>query len=425
MSDESAEAWALLEAGDVRGTMRHLRFAADKLAVAELARIVGRASRLMDFADLAQASEALAAAPGRAEALYDFGYACVEHGAGYAAVPALSEALRLAPDSPMVLSELVVALEDVGRHGEAVRVLEERDATLSDWPHRYLLVYNAVMAGDLPTATRHAARLPSPEDERWAPAYDRITRMLGRAAAARTAGPLDHRDLRGWQFVLTGTLLSTLSPFGFDDGMTGRYAYTQDDVALCRYGLRRLQVILGATGRRPSTVSLLPDRSSHILGLAAAEILGLPAVPFAATRPDTVVVAYDLTTADEGVVGELRDRAPGQLLYEHATCWTDPPAVPADVSTFLRQTVVPPWGERLRRTANGEVETTPADDRPAERIAAEITNAPAEPDPGDGATPPDPDETLAAFATAVASEWPTDTRDRVSSAGPVPSSRFL
>jgi hypothetical protein len=91
----------------------------------------------------------------------------------------------------------------------------------------------------------------------------------------------------------------------------------------------------------------------------------------------------------------------------------------------LHQTVVAPWGERLRRTADGSVETEPADDRPAERLAAEITRADAEPDPGDGATPADPDETLAGFAAAVAGEWLTGVRHRVTSPGPVPSSRFL
>lgn len=425
MSAESAKAWELLDAGDVPGTMRHLRFTAGKLDIGDLARIVERVSGMVGFDDLVEAASALATAPDEPKALYDFGYASVEHGAGYLAIPALTAALRLRPDSLPILTELVAALEDGGRHGEAVRLLEERDAILSPWPHRYLLVFNAIMAGDLTTATRHADRLPAPDDDRWTPARDRITRMLDRAAVARTATSLDHQDLRGWQFVLTGGVLSTLSPFGFAEGMTGRYAYTQDDLGHCRYGLHRLQMILRATGRRPSTVSLLPDRSSRILGLAAAEILGLPAVPFAPERPDTVVVAYDLTEADEGVAGGLRDRAPGQLLYEHATRWTDPPAVPADVSTFLHQTVVAPWGERLRGEPDGTMAKDPADERPAEELAAGITHADPEPDPGDAATPADPDETLAAFATTVAREWATGVRDRVASPGPVPSSRFL
>jgi hypothetical protein len=71
------------------------------------------------------------------------------------------------------------------------------------------------------------------------------------------------------------------------------------------------------------------------------------------------------------------------------------------------------------------VERAPADDRPSERLAAEIANAETDADPGDGRTPPDPDETLTAFTTATTAEWLTGPRDAVRSPGPVPSSRFL
>lgn len=425
MSTDLARAWELIEEGDVPAIMRHLRFSADRLELADLARVVERVAGMVGFDDLVRASAELAADPAGPQALYDFGYACIDRGASYLAVPALSAALRLVPDSAAVLVELVAALEDVHRHGEAVTVLEEREARLRPWPDRYLLVYNAIMAGDLARATRHAGRLPDPDDERWLPARDRVRRMLDRAALARTAGPLDLKDLRGWHFTLTGGVLATLSPYGFDAGMTGRYAFLQDAYVSCLRGLHRLRLILDAAGRRPRSVSPLPDRSSRILGLAAAGVLGLPAEPFDAARPDTVVVAYDLTDTAEDAVSRLRERVPGQVLYEHATCWTEPPAVSADVSTLLRQTIIAPWGETMRQTADGSLERSPADDRPVERVAADIMAAGVDDDPGDGATPPDPDENLAAFVRAVADGWLTGPRDAVRSHGPVPGSRFL
>jgi hypothetical protein len=88
MGAEAAKADALLDAGDVPGAMRHLRFAAEKLTLEELARVTGRASAMVGFDDLVAASSALATAPGRPQALYDFGHACVEHGARTARVPA-------------------------------------------------------------------------------------------------------------------------------------------------------------------------------------------------------------------------------------------------------------------------------------------------------------------------------------------------
>jgi len=48
---------------------------------------------------------------------------------------------------------------------------------------------------------------------------------------------LDRQDLRGWHYVLTGGILASLSPYGFDDGMTGRWAYLSDSVSRCAAAL--------------------------------------------------------------------------------------------------------------------------------------------------------------------------------------------
>ncbi|MEO3744055.1 hypothetical protein [Plantactinospora sp. B5E13] len=425
MNDALAEARELIEAGDPAAAARRLRAMADPVPLGDLAPVVERLARLVGLDDLAGASARLAADPDRTRTLYDFGYACVEHDLAFLAVPALTEALRRAPDADGVLAELAVALEEEQRHAEAVAALERRGDSLPAWPHRYLLVYNALMAGDLERAGRHLDRLPAPEDGDWRPAHERVTRMVARAALLVGEGALDRRDLRGWHFVLTGGVLGTLSPYGFDAGMTGRYAYQQDSFDLCRLGLDRLRLVLTATGRRPESLALLPDRSSRILGLAAAELLGLPAVPFGAERRNTLVVAYDLTEVeDRDVLGALRERAAGEILFEHGTCWTSPPPVSADVSTLLAQFLVAPWGERLRQRPDGSVGQEPADDRSVEELASEVVRAQGEPDAGDGETPPDPDETLARFGATVVDGWLTGPRDRVRSSGPVPSSRF-
>jgi hypothetical protein len=424
VSSDLAKAWELLEDGDVPGVMRHLRFSAERLPLGDVARIVEQAAGIVGFDDLVSASSALAEAPEQPQALFDFGYACIERGVAYLAIPALSAALRQVPDSSAVLIELVTALEEEHRHGEAVVVLAERDATLRAWPDRYLLVFNALMAGDLARAIANFGRLPVPQDKRWLPAREGVQRMLDRAAAAQTVSSLDYQDLRGWHFVVTGGVLGTLSPYGFGE-MTGRYAFLQDSFVLCLHGLHRLRLILAAAGRRPQTVSLLPDRSSQILGLAVAGLLGVPAEPFSASRPKSVVVAYDLSELDGELANRLRDRAPDQVLYEHATCWTDPPTVSADVSTLLAQTVVAPWGEGLRLGADGSPERVPADPRPVEELVAELLCADSTIDIGDGETPPDPDETLMGFVAGIRDRWLIGPRDRVRSPGPVPSARFL
>lgn len=428
-SPDLLKAWESLDSGDVPGALRQLRAAGEEQPLVEVALVVRRAAAAAGFDDLAEAAAALAADPERPRALFDFGYACVERGVSHLAIPPLREALRRSDGSLVVLRELVSAFEDEGRHREAVTELARHEGTFQDWPDRYLLVFNAVLAGDLELARRQHALLADPEDTQWQPARDRQTRVLERAADAERVSSLDLTDLRGWQYVIAGTVLGTLSPYGFDAGMHGRYAWLQDTPDGCLRGLLRLRTLLEATEMRPRSVSLLPDRDSRILGLAAAEVLDLPAEPFAPGRTDTVVVAYDLDglAAHDGgpeIVGQLFERVPGQVLHAHASCWTDPPAITPDSVGLLHQSVVPPWGEHLRAGADGGVERGPADDGPEAEIAAEVTAADPAADPGDGEGPADDDAPFAAFAGAVRGTWLRGDRARVDSAGPVPSSRF-
>ncbi|MGX1128599.1 hypothetical protein RKD49_000789 [Streptomyces glaucescens] len=427
---ELLKAWEALDEGDIPGALRQLRHGADDLPLGEVAMVVGRAAGAAGFDDLHTAAGALAARPSNRQALYDFGYACVERGVPYLAIPALRTALDQAPGSAAVLRELVSAYEREGRHREAADVLVARESEFADWPDRYLLVFNAVMAGDLALARRQHALLPDPDDAMWLPAQARQRGMLERAASAGPVSPLDPADLRGWQYVMGGTVLGTLSPYGFDAGMAGRFAWLQDSYDQCLRGLLRLKTVLGAAGLRPTSVSLLPDRGSRILGLAAARLLELPAEPFAPGREDTVVVAYDLNEVagapgGPDILGGLVERVPGQVLHEHASNWTDPPVVTADSVTLLHQSATAPWEGQLRADEDGNVERSAPDGRPEEEIAAEILAADPSADEGDGSAPADPDERLAEFVTAVRGSWLRGDRAGLTSSGPVSSSRFL
>ncbi|WP_300606026.1 hypothetical protein [Trebonia sp.] len=439
VTGELEKAQDLLASGDIPGLLAHLRAAGEALPLGEVARLVAGAARLGGLDDLAQAAAAVAGGEEvqgtqDVRALYDFGYACTEHGAAYLTIRPLARALELAPDAALVLSELVAALEADGQHARAVSLLEEHEP-LMVWLHRFQYVYNALMAGSPAKAADGFGRLPEPQDTRWIPARDKVRRMLARADTARAVTPLDYRDLRGWHYVLTGGILASLSPYGFHDSMTGRWCYLSDSPARCAAALQRLALILAAADAAPQSVSLLPDRSSKILGTAAAATLGLPASDFDPGKPAaySLVVAYDLTTIDPAAVAALRQHAPGQILFERATCWTDPPRVTADVTGLLGQIVIPPWAGQIRRLDDGTAGQGPADDRPAETIAAEIAAATPMQDEGDGSAPPDPDDNLRRFTEAVTAEgtrerdggWLGGVREYIPDAGPVPSSRFL
>jgi tetratricopeptide (TPR) repeat protein len=439
VTEELERARGLLAAGDISGLLRHLRAHGEALPLGEVARLVAGAAQLAGFADLAQAAAAVAegedgSGPEDARALYEFGYACIERGIGYLAVRPLARALELAPDAAPVLSELITALEHDGQHARAVAVLEEHESVMQ-WLHRFQYVYNALMAGNLEKAAEGFGRLPEPEDAAWTPAREKVRRMLARAETARAVTSLDRQDLRGWHYVLTAGVLGSLSPYGFDAGMTGRWAYVSDSVEACAVALLRLKLILDAADTAPESAALLPDRSSRILGAAAAATLGLPTTDFDPGKPAprSLVIAYDLTETDPSAVAALRERVPGQVLFERATCWTDPPRVTADVSGLLGQTVVPPWATQMRRLEEGAVGQGPADDRPIDAVAAEIVHLTPEQDQGDGNTPPDLDEGLRRFVEAVTAagagerdgSWLSGIREYIPDAGPVSSSRFL
>lgn len=333
----------------------------------------------------AQHALAAAGAPDDVGALYQLGYQMIEQSLHDMAATVLARAHRLAPAEEGVLTEFVAALERAGRHGEACRVLRAAPGVLAASPvSRYLLGYNALMTGDLIEPRAVLRDMGEPDDERVAYMVGQLRAMVRRADAVRGVTPLDDADLRGWHFVVTGGLLLHLSPYGFDEGMRGRYAYFQDSPALCLEGLRRLEAVLAAWGTRPDRVFLLDDRDSTILGLAAARVLGLPAEPWPATsgndRPG-LVVAYDLRKATDPAVQSLYDHRPGQLLWSHASSWTDESPFAADLTTYLYQYNVSPWeGGGLRRDPETQqtVRTPPAEG-PAEELARAVAEATLEP----------------------------------------------
>lgn len=424
MTDAVAKAFELLDAGDVPATMRHLRFHLEECPLGDQARITARLADAAGFDDLGQAAAALASDPEHPQHQFDFGYTCIERGAEFLALPALRALVEALPHEPAAYRELAAALEAEERHGEAVELLRGREEVLEDWPDRYLLAYNAVLSGDVELARSVAEGLSEPDDEGWRPARNRLRRVLSRAATAALASPLDDRDLRGWHFVLTGGLLAHVASSGFDSGMNGRYAWLQEDYAACRSTLTRMEAALRATGRQPSSVGVLPDRDSEILGLAAAELLGVPARPFTEPAPEELVVAYNLAEIDRELLKQLYDRTSGQVLYEHAMCWTKPPTASADITGLMHQVIHTPWDSHLRAAPEGGTEQDPADDRPAQEIAEELARTEPE-DPGDDEDPPvDSEEQLADFAARVSADWLVGPREWIRSSGPVGSNRF-
>ena len=125
--------------------------------------------------------------------------------------------------------------------------------------------------------------------------------------------------------------------------MRGRYAYVSDS-----YAAASARASTGwpwcspPRGSPVPRVLALPDRWSRIVGAAAAR------APRRAARADFpeggdegpgLVVAYDLDRVGRGTrSSSSASTALGQVLFAHASCWTDPFPYAPDVTTYLYQT---------------------------------------------------------------------------------------
>jgi hypothetical protein len=229
--------------------------------------------------------------------------------------------------------------------------------------------------------------------------------------------------------VLTGSLLLHLSPHGFEEPMHGRYARVQDSYGLCLLGILRVRAVLDALQIRIPRIWLLPDRNSQILAHATSRVLGQPLKPWpvGGSQASGLIVAYDLNQLDGDTLVSVRYHRPGQILWSHATCWTENQPVSADMTTFLYEMNNEPWGGQLTVDPKSRQTTRrPADERDPAIIAADLTTAkPIESLPED-----EPGLLARARAAALAGEnilalsGEDGQRQKLWAGSPVPSNLF-
>ena len=329
------------------------------------------------FADLVHA----ASVHDDVQGLYDLGYELIEQELCDVAATVLARAVRKRPDLPGLLSELVTALEAEGRHADACRwLLAAPRALESAFVLRFLLAWNTALSGDLSGARARLGLLGNAAGGDEAAMRERLEELLARGEAVADATALDGDDLRGWHFVMHGSLLLRLSPHGFKEGMRGRYALTQDSEARCREGLERLRLVLGAMKVEVPRVLRLPDRDSTILAIAASRVFDAPLEHWNAASDDPgLVVAYDLSTVGPDLLTQLQPHRAGQVLWEHASRWVTDRPVAADFVTYFYQYNTAPWAEHtLVDASTGGTLRAPPDDASPEVIAARIAALPVD-----------------------------------------------
>lgn len=407
---------------------RHLRQGSPREAAHTLRRVAGFRGGGEDDAGLRRLCDALvaiaeqtslaplqrAAAAARSlhpRTLYELGYQLIEVGLPQVAIPILRRLDHDLPGQSTVVEELAAAFERSGLHAQARDLLLANPSLLAQFWHRYVLCFNALSAADIGVALEHAEAL-HPADAAQACATARLRAMMTRVR--QVDSDLSPKDLRGWHFVMNGSVLLHLSPFGFDQGMHGRYAYLVDTVVAIRRDLARLATVLDSTEARPRTLRALRDSGSRIMAGALGRLLDVPVVPLDATGGG-MIVAYDLARATPECLAELQEDRSAALVGR-AVCWTNPPQRIPEFVGLLCQMLVAPWDAQTRFDADGTTREQPASREPAAHWVERIVNADDDiPDPAGPADPIDSVIHLARLKASPPDRW---------SDGPVPSHRF-
>ena len=363
--------------------------------------------------------------------LFDLAYALYDMGVFPFSATLLARANAVAPNDPKILAELATTFEMMMLYGQARSVLKASpDALNTSAFLKYLFAFHTLMSGDLKEARSILDEVLKVDEEDVLSAAQQLEGMVLRAEELQKRGHLSERDLRGWHLALNGSILLQLSPYGFDDGMNGRYALLNDSHGLCREGCLRLKQFLEEAEIEVERVYYIAERSSEILARAMARILDKPLVEWGdGQQKPGLIVVYDLSfTPTQELFDSLQIHHPGQLLWAHASCWTTPFPYAPDVTTFLYQTNTSPWGGggMVFNSETEELSESEADESPAEELAEKIIEAVYEtPEDGDA-----PAKLLKELKAIPKKAYPgvlrsKGYRTRQRAGSPVPSARFI
>lgn len=395
-------------------------------AVAELGALFLR----YDDPESAARANAVAAAPTDTEALYQLAWQLYELGLFDLGAGMLARADALEPGDARILGELSSCLESLGRNRDAAEVIARYPAAQIDDPMLiYLLAFNRILAGQIEDAREPVERLLDLGDalpDAVAPLPPLLVGMLGRADALAAIDELGPESLRGWQAAINGDLLLHLSPFGFEEGMRGRYAWLGDSAKLIAGGLAQLERLFAGPVERPQAVLALADPTSRAMAIAAAQRLELPLSDFAEgdERPGLIPV-YDLDgLQDPALWGRLKTCRPGQRLWVHGGCWTNPFPFAPDFTGLLFQARSGAFAPGMLASEEERQKPPPPVEEQAERILAEEVD-----DEALGLEPEQLTRIAEALATLEGPAAPGFRRDhgprlRAREGSPVKSNRF-
>ena len=323
----------------------------------------------LEMSRLAGKCQAATLDPTSAEALHQFGTELVAQRLPLIAATVLAQAHALAPEREDVLAELVAALELAGRYEDARRQLAAANG--QGFLIRYLLAFNTLMVGDLLEARRLTAAL-NPANAAEVFMRARLDAVFARIDAIRPVTSLSKDDRRGWHFALTGGLLLHLAKE--DSAGPGRYGHLEDSEALCLEGIRRFAAVSEVLGLKIPRVLAFENPESHRLGLAVADVLGVPSQNVFLPDQPGLFVAYDLGSIIPEILENLRQHRDGLVIFSHASQWTAERRIASDFTTLQYGSIVTPWNRHAIFPWRPDLPKGPPSENDDE-LAARLTKA--------------------------------------------------
>ena len=355
-------------------------FDSDKVWIDALGLLV-KFTRAMQDESLEDLLESVIDDPKNVNSLYKVAYELYEQRAHGIAATFLKKADEIKPQDPKIINELVSNLEALLLNKDACEILSNaKEALEKSELSRYLNAYNHLMIANLEVPAKMLPTIQGSSDPNIQFMAKSLKGMLDRARVLKKTRSLDDRDLRGWHLVLNGSILLHYSPFAINDGMHGRYAYISDSPSLCKDGIERIKKLIEISNLNLPQIISLPDRSSTILAHATAKMLDKPLINYDDLQNDItgLVVAYDLDLVqDHEILTNLHLHEPGQVLWAHVSCWTNPYPYAPDITTYLCEKNASFWGgERMVFDQNTkQVSYQKPDESSIEEIAQQIIDA--------------------------------------------------
>ena len=339
---------------NIRGQFGQTTALSSATEVEALCDLLARCFQQLQMDKLELASAALAHNSSDGDAVFKLGIQLVAARMPELAAAVLAYGLDIAPREQRILLELSAALEMQGKFGEALEFLRAFDA--DGFMPRYLTAFNTLMVGDIDGAREGAAGL-TPETDAQIPMLERLTRVFARADAVAGVTSLDKSDHRGWHFILTGGLLLHLPdpaehPFG-------HYAYLEDSERLCKEGILRLAAVLEVWDRGISKVLSFNNPESRRLGLAFAELLGVPEKTVVMPDESGLLVIYDQSSVIEEVFALLAKHGHDIRLFTHASQFSREYKIAPDFTNLRYGSIISPWNRHIIFPPRPDLPTAP------------------------------------------------------------------